>query len=160
GVWLNWTNVRQSLVGSVKDLFPIAEVRPVLTANTDPQARLLAAIPAQLVIGAASGTALPAWSPVRTALAVAWLCVLLAAVAVAAGGGGFLLPGRVPWTDRRAPFAPAAPHKLPTPLTTFKMYSEMLAEGMVPDETKRKSYLSTLCSEANRLSHLVENVLA
>ena len=40
------------------------------------------------------------------------------------------------------------------------MYSEMLAEGMVPDETKRKSYLSTLCSEANRLSHLVENVLA
>jgi signal transduction histidine kinase len=40
------------------------------------------------------------------------------------------------------------------------MYSEMLADGMVPDETKRRSYLATLCSEANRLSHLVENVLA
>ena len=155
GVWLNWTNLRQSLVASVKDLFQSAELRPVLTVSTDPQARLLAAIPAQLVIGAASGALLPAWSPVRTALVVAWLCVLLAAVAVAV-----LLHGTVSLSERRAAFVSAVTHELRTPLTTFKMYSEMLAEGMVPDETKRKSYLSTLCSEANRLSHLVENVLA
>jgi len=155
GVWLNWTNLRQSLVASVKDLFPAAEVRPVLAANTDPQARLLAAIPAQLVIGPASGPPLPAWSAVRTALVVAWLCVLLAALAVAV-----LLHGTVSLSERRAAFVSAVTHELRTPLTTFKMYSEMLAEGMVPDETKRKSYLSTLCSEANRLSHLVENVLA
>jgi signal transduction histidine kinase len=155
GVWLNWTNLRQSLVASVKDLFPAAEVRPVLTANADPQARLLAAIPAQLVIGQASASPLPAWSPVRSALLVAWLCVLLAAVAVAV-----LLHGTVSLSERRAAFVSAVTHELRTPLTTFKMYSEMLAEGMVPDETKRKSYLSTLCSEANRLSHLVENVLA
>jgi K+-sensing histidine kinase KdpD len=63
-------------------------------------------------------------------------------------------------SERRAAFVSAVTHELRTPLTTFKMYSEMLAEGMVPDETKQKSYLSTLCSEANRLSHLVENVLA
>ena len=155
GVWLNWTNLRQSLVASVQDLFPSAELLPVLTANADPQARLLAAIPAQLVIGPASGPPLPAWSAVRTALVVAWLCVLLAALAVAV-----LLHGTVSLSERRAAFVSAVTHELRTPLTTFKMYSEMLAEGMVPDETKRKSYLSTLCSEANRLSHLVENVLA
>ena len=155
GVWLNWTNLKQTLIASVEDLFPSAELRPVLTANTDPQARLLAAIPAQLVIDAASAPALPAWSPVRTALFVAWLCVLLAALAVAV-----LLHGTVSLSERRAAFVSAVTHELRTPLTTFKMYSEMLAEGMVPDETKRKSYLSTLCSEANRLSHLVENVLA
>jgi signal transduction histidine kinase len=155
GVWLNWTNLRQSLVASVNDLFPAAEVRPVLTANTDPQARLLAAIPAQLVISPSSAPPLPAWSAVRTALVVAWLCVLLAALAVAV-----LLHGTVSLSERRAAFVSAVTHELRTPLTTFKMYSEMLAEGMVPDETKRKSYLSTLCSEANRLSHLVENVLA
>lgn len=40
------------------------------------------------------------------------------------------------------------------------MYSEMLAAGMVPDAEKRTSYLNTLCSEANCLSHLAENVLA
>ena len=47
-----------------------------------------------------------------------------------------------------------------SPLTTFKMYSEMLAGDMVRDEQKQRSYLATLCAEANRLSHLVENVLA
>jgi K+-sensing histidine kinase KdpD len=40
------------------------------------------------------------------------------------------------------------------------MYSEMLAENMVQDEDRKRHYLNTLCSEANRLSHLVENVLA
>ena len=155
GVWLNWTNLRQSLVAGVKDLFPFAEILPVLTSNSDPQARLLAAIPARLVTGPASLPGLRAWSPVRTALVVAWLCVLLAAVAVAV-----LLEGTVSLSERRAAFVSAVTHELRTPLTTFKMYSEMLAEGMVTDETKRKSYLSTLCSEANRLSHLVENVLA
>ena len=155
GVWLNWTNLRQSLVAAVKDLFPSAEILPVLAANSDPQARLLAAIPARLVTGPPSLPAVRLWSPVRTALVVAWLCVLLAALAVAV-----LLHGTVSLSERRAAFVSAVTHELRTPLTTFKMYSEMLAEGMVPDETKRKSYLSTLCSEANRLSHLVENVLA
>jgi signal transduction histidine kinase len=40
------------------------------------------------------------------------------------------------------------------------MYSEMLAGDMVADAEKRREYLRTLCSEANRLGHLVENVLA
>lgn len=40
------------------------------------------------------------------------------------------------------------------------MYTEMLSEGMVRDETKRKEYLGKLHSEANRLSHLVATVLA
>ncbi|MCI0536962.1 MAG: HAMP domain-containing histidine kinase [Verrucomicrobiales bacterium] len=155
GVWLNWPNLCQSLVVSVKDLFPSAEILPVLAMNTDPQARLLASIPARLVTGPALPAELPNWSPVRTALVVAWLCVLLAALAVA-----LLLHGTVSLSERRAAFVSAVTHELRTPLTTFKMYSEMLAEGMVPDETKRQSYLSTLCSEANRLGHLVENVLA
>jgi signal transduction histidine kinase len=155
GVWLNWTNLRQSLHASVKDLFPSAEILPVLSMNTDPQARLLASIPARLVTGPASLAELPNWSPVRTALVVAWLCVLLAALAVAV-----LLHGTVSLSERRAAFVSAVTHELRTPLTTFKMYSEMLAEGMISDEKKRKNYLSTLWSEANRLSHLVENVLA
>ena len=51
-------------------------------------------------------------------------------------------------------------HELRTPLTTFRMYSEMLAENMVPDKSRRQSYLNTLRSEADRLFHLVENVLS
>ncbi|MBI2477506.1 MAG: HAMP domain-containing histidine kinase, partial [Planctomycetia bacterium] len=54
----------------------------------------------------------------------------------------------------------AVTHELRTPLTTFRMYSEMLANNMVPDPAKRQSYLDTLRVEADRLSHLVENVLS
>jgi signal transduction histidine kinase len=98
---------------------------------------------------------LTAWSPARVSLVVAWLCVLLAGTAVA-----FLLHGTLSLSERRAAFVSAVTHELRTPLTTFKMYSEMLAAGMVPEAARRQSYLDTLCSEANRLGHLVENVLA
>jgi signal transduction histidine kinase len=40
------------------------------------------------------------------------------------------------------------------------MYAEMLAENMVPDQESRLRYLNTLRVEADRLTHLVENVLA
>jgi signal transduction histidine kinase len=40
------------------------------------------------------------------------------------------------------------------------MYTEMLEGGMVPDEQKRQRYLVTLRTEAERLDHLVKNVLA
>ena len=95
------------------------------------------------------------FTPVFFALMVSWLCMLLAAVAV-----GVLLHGAVSLSERRGAFVSAVTHELRTPLTTFKMYSEMLANGMITDETKRQQYLATLCSEADRLSHLVENVLA
>jgi signal transduction histidine kinase len=50
-------------------------------------------------------------------------------------------------------------HELRTPLTTFRLYTDMLAEGMVSAEEKRREYLDRLRGEAERLSHLVENVL-
>jgi signal transduction histidine kinase len=50
-------------------------------------------------------------------------------------------------------------HELRTPLTTFRMYTEMLDEGMASDGEKQKEYFRTLHSEAERLNHLVENVL-
>jgi signal transduction histidine kinase len=50
-------------------------------------------------------------------------------------------------------------HELRTPLTTFRMYAEMLLEGMVTDADQRRTYLATLKAEADRLAHLVENVL-
>jgi signal transduction histidine kinase len=40
------------------------------------------------------------------------------------------------------------------------MYAEMLARGMVPDAARRQEYFHTLEREAERLTLLVENVLA
>ena len=155
GAWLSWTHLKLSLLDNVRDLFPTADLQPVAVSVPDPHARMLAAVPAQLITGPASLPPLPVWTASRSVLVVAWFGVLLAGLAVAV-----LLHGTVSLSERRAAFVSAVTHELRTPLTTFKMYSEMLAEGMVPEAEKRKSYLSTLCSEANRLSHLVENVLA
>ena len=62
-------------------------------------------------------------------------------------------------SERRGAFVSAVTHELRTPLTTFRMYAEMLAEGMVPSPEARQKYLETLRREADRLAHLVENVL-
>ena len=127
----------------------------MLDPDAEKDAHRLAFMPVKLVTPSLVFAPLPFWSPLRLPLAVAWACVLLAGLAVA-----ILLHGTVSLSERRAAFVSAVTHELRTPLTTFKMYSEMLAEDMVPDPARRKQYLQTLCSEANRLGHLVENVLA
>src|SRR6187401_3474036 len=85
-----------------------------------------------------------------------WLGAVLLAVAVAA----FLLQGVMTLSERRAAFVSSVTHELRTPLTTFRMYAEMLARGMVPDANRRQEYFTTLQREAERLTLLVENVLA
>jgi signal transduction histidine kinase len=73
---------------------------------------------------------------------------------------GVLLFGALSLSERRGAFVGAVTHELRTPLTTFRMYTEMLTGGMVSDEAQRKQYYATLHAEAERLGHLVENVLA
>jgi signal transduction histidine kinase len=160
GCWLDFPRIKGWLLASVSDLLPNADLQPVRDSANDPQGRMLTSLPLRLAPGrdgapppsAILGSTI---SPMKMALAVSWLCMLLAAAAV-----GALLYGAVSLSERRGAFVSAVTHELRTPLTTFKMYSEMLAEGMVPDEAQKRQYLHTLCSEANRLGHLVENVLA
>jgi signal transduction histidine kinase len=163
GCWLDFPRIKGWLLASVSDLLPNADLQPVRDSASDPQGRMLTSLPLRLApgrdapapAGPASAVIGATISPMKMALAVSWLCMLLAAAAV-----GALLYGAVSLSERRGAFVSAVTHELRTPLTTFKMYSEMLAEGMVPDEAQKRQYLHTLCSEANRLGHLVENVLA
>jgi signal transduction histidine kinase len=154
GVWLNWAHLRSSLLATIRDLFPEANLEPA-PPGTGHEARLLASLPVRLVPGPVSRPPRETWTPIRLTLAFAGIFVMVAAVAI-----GVLLHGTLSLSERRAAFVSAVTHELRTPLMTFQMYSEMLAEGMIADEGQRRHYLTTLCSEANRLSHLVENVLA
>ncbi len=155
GAWLDWPAIRSWLLGSVKDLVPHADLVPARGGEGEEGERLLAALPVRLVPGLVPAEAAEGFSPTVLSLAVAWACTLVAAAAV-----GVLLVGTVALSERRGDFVSAVTHELRTPLTTFRMYSEMLAEGMVPDEDKRRRYLATLRAESERLTHLVENVLA
>ena len=153
GCLLDWRRLRSWLQGEVADLFPEARLEPV-PAGGDDAARLLASLPARLDPRARPApTGEP--SPLPVILAATWALVLLAAAAVLV-----LLLGMQALSERRAAFVSAVTHELRTPLTTFRMYAEMLAEGMVQDEAQRAEYLGTLRREALRLGHLVENVLA
>ena len=152
GCWLDWPWLQGELLAKVRDLLPDARLDPA-PDGTD---AMLAALPAKL----SPGNIIPidppkTLSPVRISLIVGWICALLAAGAVAT-----LLFGAVSLSERRGAFVSAVTHELRTPLTTFRMYAEMLAGGMVPGEEARRGYLATLRAEAERLSHLVENVLA
>src|SRR5262249_13969656 len=77
----------------------------------------------------------------------------------AAASVAALLYGVMALSERRRMFVSAVTHELRTPLTTFRLYTDMLAEGMVPSEERRAEYLRRLQSESQRLGHLVENVL-
>jgi len=155
GCWLDWPTTRNWLLKEIRDLVPEATLEQVKTPTNVASPRMLASLPVRIEPGKVPMEPREGLSPIRLSLVLAWVCVLLAGAAVCA-----LLFGAVSLSERRGAFVSAVTHELRTPLTTFRMYSEMLAEGMVTDEEKRKQYLSTLCREADRLSHLVENVLA
>ena len=155
GVWVDWEKLRGQLLSAVTDLLPNASLAPALAdvAQLDPSA--LVTLPVKLTAGAISLPITNGWSALQRALAIAWICLAIAAVATA-----LVLHRAMLLSERRGAFVSAVTHELRTPLTTFQLYSEMLADDMVPDAEKRREYLRTLCDESTRLTHLVENVLA
>jgi len=165
GCLLDWPFIKQWLLENIEDILPEADLEPVPEASAEEEPHMLAALPVRLLPGTRPAEVLMqatpnagregALSPIFMTLAIAWTCVLLAAVAVAA-----LVAGVIRLSERRASFVTAVTHELRTPLTTFQMYAEMLSEGMVSDEKQQKHYLGTLRLEALRLAHLVENVLS
>ncbi|MFI5380787.1 MAG: sensor histidine kinase [Tepidisphaerales bacterium] len=155
GAVLDWPAVRTQLLTAVADLLPNASLEPVIVDSPELLPRRLASLPVRLEPGGVPYQGAGAMTPLRMTLGVAWGGVLLGSAAVAGLMWGTLRLGR-----RREDFVSAVTHELRTPITTLSMYAEMLEEGMVADESKRRGYLATLRREAERLGRLVENVLA
>jgi signal transduction histidine kinase len=169
GCWLDWPGIRRRLEGLVSDLLPEVEFRSVTDPDQVILGQALATLPVQLVIdrprmierltldAGSQDESVDATSDppgiMRRSLWIAWTGLAFAAVA-----GAFLLQGVLRLSERRAAFVSAVSHELRTPLTTFRMYAEMMAGNMVPRE-RQPHYAETLKREAERLSHLVENVL-
>lgn len=156
GFAANWPSLRDAMLQEVEDLFPRckAELQPRVTFEGEDGCRL-AAVPAELVIANYPMPTPTGMTPARTTVSLLWFAACATLV-----GLGFSLRAGLAYADRRTRFASAVTHELRTPLTTFRMYTEMLANGVISEEAHRKSYLLTLQSEADRLSMLVENVLA
>jgi signal transduction histidine kinase len=77
--------------------------------------------------------------------------------------GGFALIyrlglGQINLNRQQQDFVSAVSHELKTPLTSIRMYGEMLQAGWA-DEDKKQSYYDYICEESERLSRLITNVL-
>ncbi len=61
--------------------------------------------------------------------------------------------------DQQQNFVSAVSHELKTPLTSIRMYGEILQQGWA-DEDKKKGYYRYIFDESERLTRLINNVLA
>ena len=88
-----------------------------------------------------------------------WSALILTLVLV---GGCFMLfrlgLRQLALARQQQDFVSAVSHELKTPLTSIRMYGEMLRAGWA-DEDKRRSYYDFIFHEAERLTRLINNVL-
>tara|TARA_R110002073_G_scaffold118918_1_gene258770 strand:+ start:702579 stop:704462 length:1884 start_codon:yes stop_codon:yes gene_type:complete len=155
GVWLDWDALKNDLLDSVHDVMPGSS----LIAVTGPRSSMiggyqLATIPVEFIPNTNAVVASFVWSPATLGLLVTWIAIITTIIAV-----GIVLRAAIVLSERRGRFVSAVTHELRTPLTTFRLYAQMLADGMVSDDQVRTEYLQTLKRESERLTGIVENVL-
>ena len=87
--------------------------------------------------------------------------IALLVLAILAAGALLVRQARLSELEaaRKTSFVANVSHELKTPLTTIRLYAELLAEGRVRDEARRVDYLETIGRETQRLGRLVANVL-
>jgi len=91
------------------------------------------------------------------------LGLLIAMLVLAIGVGSWLivrsLNAELKLARQKTDFVSNVSHELKTPLTSIRMFSELLAEQRVSDAAKQRSYLNIITAEAGRLTRLINNVL-
>lgn len=95
----------------------------------------------------------PGGRVVGWASAVLFLVLVAGFVALERGGAR-----QVQLAAQQRDFVSAVSHELKTPLTSIRMYGEMLREGWVTEE-KKSEYYRFIFEESERLSRLIANVL-
>ena len=90
---------------------------------------------------------------------ISWIAAVLALVLL----GGFYLmyrlgSGQIDLARQQQDFVSAVSHELKTPLTSIRLYGEMLREGWA-DDKKKQVYYDYIFDESERLSRLITNVL-
>jgi len=124
-------------------------------------------------LGTRSDNAIPLWpgawvvpgGPVAVGpLANPWILGALLVVLGLLLALGLVLLFRDVRRERRAvalrnEFLTSVTHELKTPLASIQMFSEMLLDGRVASDERRRAYYRLLAGETGRLTALVDNVL-
>jgi len=93
------------------------------------------------------------------AAVIGWMAAALASVLLA---GGWLMyrlgMGQIELVRQQQDFVSSVSHELKTPLTSIRMYAEMLSAGFAA-EHRKQTYYRLIHEESERLSRLIANVL-
>ncbi|MCD4720143.1 MAG: HAMP domain-containing histidine kinase [Desulfobacula sp.] len=93
-----------------------------------------------------------------------YISIILLGVFIAAIISGGILLTRLTLQNmkdarQKTSFVSSVSHELKTPLTSIRMYAELLLSKRVKDENKTQTYLSVIVNESGRLTRLINNVL-
>lgn len=180
GAQLDLKKLADSLRSLVAELDP--ELRPefcvaILDDTATPVARSSEIFSADWRHPAAAaeiGETLPHWEvavyplvPIdyeRAAARTRWTIGFLIAALVGAIAMGSLLlltdlRRQLVLARQKSDFVSNVSHELKTPLTSIRMFSELLAEDRITDSEKKKNYLNIINAEATRLTRLINNIL-
>lgn len=88
------------------------------------------------------------------------LLIAAALAAIAFGGWAVFVDARrqMALAQKKTDFVSNVSHELKTPLTSIRMFAEMMQSGSAAEE-KRPQYLRIIVAEAERLTRLINNVL-
>jgi signal transduction histidine kinase len=84
---------------------------------------------------------------------------MLVVIATGSALAGLELKRQLAAARQKTDFVSNVSHEFKTPLTSIRMFSELLSEGKVIDESQRKQFLQIINTEAARLTRLINNVL-
>ena len=89
--------------------------------------------------------------------------LLIVVLLLAIGVGSWLIVNdlnrQLRLARQKTDFVSNVSHELKTPLTSIRMFSELLAEGRVAEPEQQRSYLKIITAETARLTRLINNVL-
>lgn len=89
------------------------------------------------------------------------LLIVLALAAILSGGSFVALDARrqLQLAQKKTDFVSNVSHELKTPLTSIRMFAELLEQGRIDQPEKRSRYLRIIILESERLTRLINNVL-
>lgn len=92
---------------------------------------------------------------------VSILLMFIMVAALGAGCFGFYRLGvkQLKLAEQRLNFVSSVSHELKTPVTSIRMYAEMLSAGQVLSAEHQSEYFQFITSESERLSRLIDNIL-
>ncbi len=99
--------------------------------------------------------------PMTPAMMYSSIFIIILILAILSACYGFYRLGmkQLALGEQRLNFVSSVSHELKTPLTSIRMYSQMLKEGTVISDEHQKKYFDFIYGESERLTRLINNIL-